>query len=112
MWRDFRASLLWGHEQLGPNWIIGAWVWRTFVTLKTTRAACRAGSARPVQNGRCVPGSADNLAEAVLERAAREDRSTPAPLWAKSAASTAPWIPLPPATSPPGPLRDIHPPPL
>jgi hypothetical protein len=43
----------------------------------------------------------------VLERAAREDRSTPAPLWAKSAASTAPWIALAQAKSHAGPIGDI-----
>jgi len=30
--REITEALQW--QQRGPNWIIGAWVWRTFVTLE------------------------------------------------------------------------------
>src|SRR5260370_10014335 len=69
---------LWGHEQRGPNWIIGAWVWRTFVTLK--KLLGRHAEQDPPDlfemGGACLDllRKRVHIAEAALERAAREDR--------------------------------------
>ena len=74
--REITEALQW--QQRGPNWVIGAWVWRTFVTLK--KPLGRPAEQDPPDLFEMGGAYLDlvrkrvHVADAALERAAREDR--------------------------------------